>query len=94
MRSGCGNILPKKKFIAGAQYLRALKELYYAKEGSGAFCNDKPIKVVKTPNTDQIVISNGHFNAGNLEDNNPKNLSAMKNQATQSFNELSVLVLL
>jgi fructose-1,6-bisphosphatase/inositol monophosphatase family enzyme len=29
------------------------------------------------------VISNGDVNTGNLEDNNAKDLSAMKNQATQ-----------
>ena len=45
----------KDRFIVGVMYFPALKETYFATEGSGAFLNDRPIHVSRTDKLNKVM---------------------------------------
>jgi len=62
-------------------FLPALREMYTAVKGGGAFCNGKKIHVSTTDKLIHAIVSNGDFNVGDWEKTNARNLRNFEREA-------------
>ncbi len=54
-------LIHKQEPVLGVIYAPVLKDLYFAKKGSGAFKNEKPLPFIKKHNTLRVIASRSHL---------------------------------
>ena len=70
------------KMFLGAVYNPILKELFFAQQGKGAWCNNKPIKVSTEKHLSESLLATGFpCNPNQVKQNNFKNFEEISSQA-------------